>query len=324
MSVVRLAARGVFAFAAGTALLVGAQGLAASQKDPVKIEKPQAWQGVNQVVIGQFSVVFMTKKVDYDGGGFLSSSDKAKATGYLTGLSEADYQNIADAVYSDFLTQMQAHGVTVADDAGLEADPYFAKVKPEKQGEKADIRLKKNDHGDGLTYWPSQLGRTTNALLTFRIMDRNMTNAYTGEYNYAKTAKVPVLNVVYYIDFAKPASTSGGGLLQSVKVTSGLALSQFGSQFALMGTDGKLTRMLLQTPIEEGGDFATITETTSGLEKTMHVAGILGAGLLGGGHGTMNTKFDYRVTDPASYAAKTLLVTSRGSDLFIRQMEGMR
>lgn len=306
-------------------LTLSPSGLAAkSDPVPVKIEKPQAWLGVNQVVIGQFSVVFMTKKVDYDGGGFLSTSDKAKATGYLTGLSPTDYQKITDAVYADFLTQMKGHGVAVLDDAGLEADPYFAKVKPENAGEKADIRLKKDDHGDGMTFWPSQLGRNTNALLTFRIMDRNMTNAYTGEYNYAKTAKVPVLNVVYYIDFAKPASTSGGGLLQSVKVTSGLALSQFGSQFALMGTDGKLTRMLLQVPIEEGGDFATITDTTSGVEKGMHVANILGAGIFGGKHGTMNTKFDFKVTDPASYAAKTLLVTSRGSDLFIRQMEGMR
>ncbi|MCC6926096.1 MAG: hypothetical protein IT549_09770 [Novosphingobium sp.] len=314
----------VAALALGAVALGTTELAAKSDPVPVKIEKPQAWQGVNQVVIGQFSVVFMTKKVDYDGGGFLSTSDKAKATGYLTGLSEADYQKITDAVYADFLTQMKDHGVAVLDDAGMEADPYFAKVKPEKSGEKADIQLKKNDHGDGLTYWPSQLGRNTNALLNFRIMDRNMVNAYTGEYNYAKTAKVPVLNVVYYIDFAKPASTSGGGLLQSVKVTSGLALSQFGSQFALMGIDGKLTRMLLQTPIEEGGDFATITETTSGLQKGMHVANILGAGVFGGKHGTMNTKFDYRVTDPASYAAKTLLVTSRGSDLFIRQMEGMR
>jgi hypothetical protein len=313
---------GAFALAAA---VLGSTGLSAkSDPVPVKIEKPQAWQGVNQVVIGQFSVVFMTKKVDYDGGGFLSTNDKAKATGYLTGLSDADYQKIADAVYADFLKQMGDHGVTVMDDAGLRADPYFAKVKPEKQGEKADIRLKKDDHGDGLTYWPSQLGRTTNALLTFRIMDRNMSDAYTGEYNFARTAKVPVLNVVYYIDFAKPASTSGGGLLQSVKVTSGLALSQFGSQFALMGTDGKLTRMLLQVPIEEGGDFATITETTSGLNKAVHVANIIGGGLFGGGHGTMSTKFDYQVTNPADYAAKTLLVTSRGNDLFIRQMEGMR
>jgi H+/Cl- antiporter ClcA len=65
-----------------------------------------------------------------------------------------------------------------------------------------------------------------------------------GRLEYA--ALVPVLNVVYYIDFAKPASTSGGGLLQSVKVTSGLALSQFGSQFALIGTDGKLTAFSLK------------------------------------------------------------------------------
>lgn len=312
------------AAALGTAALMPASIAAKSEPVPVKIEKPQAWKGINQVVIGQFSVVFMTKKVDYDGGGFLSSSDKAKAIGYLTGLSPADYQKITDAAYADFLTQMGQHGIAVLDDAGLKADPYFAKVKPEKAGEKADIQLKKNDHGDGLTFWPSQLGRNTNALLNFRIMDRNMVDAYTGEYNYAKSAHVPVLNVVYYIDFAKPASSSGGGLLQSVKVSAGLALSQFGTQFALMGTDGKLTKMLLQVPIEEGGEFATIKDTTSGAQKAFHVANVLGAGLFGGGHGTMSTKFDFTVTDPAAYSVKALSATSRGSDLFIRQMEGMR
>ena len=310
---------------AATGMALGSSApIAAGAPQPVKIEKPQAWAGVNQVVIGQFSVVFLTKKVDYDGGGFLAAGGKAKATGYLTGLADADYRKITDAVYADFLAQLGQHGISVVGDSGLVADPYFAKVKPEAQANKVDVQFKKGDHADGLAYWPSQLGRNTNALLTLRMMDGNMVNAYTGEYNFARTAHVPVLNVVYVVDFAKPAKASGGGLLQDVSVSAGLALSQFGSQFALMGTDGKLTRMLLQVPIEEGGDFAEIKETTSDVSKGLHVASVIGAGLFGGKSGGMSAKFDYRVTDPVLYGTKTQSVSQRGSDLFIRQMEALR
>ncbi len=94
-----------------------------------------------------------------------------------------------------------------------------------------------------------------------------------------------------------------------------------------MGTDGKVTRMLLKLPIEEGGDFANIKETTSGLQKATNVAGALGVfggGLMGGGRSTMSTRFDYQVTDPAAFAEKTKSASSKASDLFLRQMAGLR
>lgn len=329
MTVQRFSASALFAFAAGAALLVGTQGIAASQKEPVKIEKPQAWKGVQQVVIGQFSVAFFTKKIDYDGGGFLSTSDKGKAIGHLSGLTQAQYQEITDAVYADFVKQLAANGITVADDATYKAGKYYVgKVKDEAQANKVDVVLKKNDHADALAFWPSQLGRNNNVLLSLRIMDRNMVNTYTAQYDYAKSAGVPVLNVVYFVDFAKPAKSEGGGVFQSVKVSAGLAISPFGTQMAMMGTDGKMTKMLLKLPIEEGGDFANIKETTSGLQKASNVASAVGifggGGLFGGGKDTMSTRFDYQVTDPATFAEKTKSASGKASDLFIRQMAGLR
>lgn len=320
--------RSLFAFAAGAALIAGAQGYAASNQEPVKIEKPQAWKGIQQVVIGQFSVAFFVKKVDYDGGGFLSMSDKGKAVGHLTGLTNEQYQAMTDAIYADFLTQLGANGITVADDAAFKAGKYYAKVKNEDPANKVSVPLKKNDKGDALAFWPSQLGRSNNVLLTLRMMDGNMVNTYTAEYDYAKSSGVPVLNVVYLVDFAKPAKSEGGGIFQSVNVTSGLALSPFGTQIALMGADGKMTKMLLKTPIEEGGDFATIKETTSGLQKVSNVASALGVfgggGIFGGGKDTMSTRFDFNVTDPAVFAQKTQSASTKASDLFIRQMAGLR
>lgn len=294
-----------------------------------KVEKAESFKAVSQVVLGQFTVVYLTKKVDYDGGGFLATSDVGKATGFLTGLSPTDYQTTTDAIFADFKTQMAAHGVSFVDTAGLHANQYYAKVKPEAQGSKVDVVQKKDDHASGVAYFPTQLGNTDNALLSFRAFDMNPSRTYTAQYDYARTAKIPVLNVVYYVDFAKPAKSSAGGLLASINVKAGLAMSQFGSQMALMDTKGKMAKINLATPIEEGGDFATITETTSGATKAVQAASVVNnifgvIGKRGGGALTMSAKFDYNVTNPADYSSKVFAAATRLSDLFARQLEDLR
>jgi hypothetical protein len=304
--------------------------LSAKETQPVKVEKPESFKGVTQVVIGQFTVAYFTKKVDYDGGGFLAASAQGKAIGHLSGLTPADFQATTDAVYADFTKQLAAHGITVVDPAGLTGNQYYGKVKQEVQGETVDVVLKKQDHADAVAYWPTQLGRNDNALLQMRMMDMNMGRTYTAQYDYARTAKVPVLNVVYFVDFAKPATSSGGGLFQSIKVKAGLALSQFGSQMALMDTNGKMAKISLAVPIEEGGDFANITDTTSGVTKAVRVASILGGalgglgGLGGGGRNGMSERFDYAVVDTAAYAEKTVSASTKATDLFLRQIEALR
>jgi hypothetical protein len=290
----------------------------------VKVDKPASFKGVTQVVIGQFTVAYFVKKVDYDGGGFLATSAKGKAIGHLSGLSSQDYQLTTDAIFADFKKQLADQGISIVDPAGLTADRYYAKVKPETQGGKVDVILKKEDHADALAYWPTSLGRTDNALLPMRMMDMNLSHNYTAQYNYARTAKVPVLNVVYFVDFAKPATSSGGGLLQSVKVKAGLAMSQFGTQIALMDTTGKLAKISLSVPIEEGGDFADIRETTSTATKVMKVASVLGAMKFGGSSGGMSARFDYQVTDSAAYSEKALSAATKTSDLLLRQIVALR
>ena len=313
-----------------------------SNSGAFRVEKADSFKGVTQVVIGQFSVAFMTKKVDYDGGGFLSQSDKAKAVGNLTGVSNEDFQRITDASYADFLKQLAAHGVTVVDPAGMTANKYYAKVKSEAQGEKVSVALKKDDKADALAFWPSQLGgRNNNMFLNLRLFDMNMSNTYTAQYDYARTAKVPVLNVVYYVDFAKPATANGGralgGLLQTITVKAGLAVSPFGTQATLMDTNGKLAKLSLNTAVEEGGDFANIVETTSAINKATRTAGAIGGmlGHFGGGLGgagrlasnmnsQLSAKFEYQVTDTKAFGEKVLSASAKTSDLVLRQMEAMR
>lgn len=107
--------------------------LRAKEASPVKVEKPESFKGVTQVVIGQFTVAFFTKKVDYDGGGFLAASAQGKAIGHLSGISPAEFQKTTDQVYDDFTNQLAAHGIAVADPAGMMANQYYAKVKHEAQ-----------------------------------------------------------------------------------------------------------------------------------------------------------------------------------------------
>jgi hypothetical protein len=320
----------IFVPLASAALVFGVLAMASAaygkETQPLKVEKPENFKGVTQVVIGQFTVAYLNKKIDYDGGGFLAASAEGKAIGHLSGLSAADYQKTTDAIYADFTKQLGAKGITVVDPAGMTANKYYAKVKHETQGGNVDIFLKKKDHADAVAYWPSQLGRNDNALLSMRMMDMNAGNTYTAQYDYARTAKVPVLNVVYVVDFAKPAKSDGGGIFQTVKATAGLAMSQFGTQIGLMDTNGKLSKITLAVPIEEGGDFANITETTSGLTKVVRVAGLLGGGLGfgSGGRMGMSARFDYNVTNPAQYGEKAVSAATKTSDLFLRQIEALR
>jgi hypothetical protein len=277
-----------------------------------RLQGENSFKGVSQVVIGQFTVAYMTKKVDYDGGGFLAAGQEGKSTGYLTGLSPADYQHTTDAIFEDFKKQLVLHGISIVDPAGLIADKYYGKTKQEAQGGKVDVILKKKDHADALAYWPTQLGRNDNALLSLRMFDTNMSNHYTAQYNFARTAKIPVINVVYIVDFAKPAKSSGGGLFQDIKVTAGLAMSQFGSQLALMDTSGKMAKI------------------NSQVAKVARVASVLGGafggfGKIGGSPiGEMSAKFDFEVTDPAAYGEKALAAGMKLSDLYVRQLEALR
>ncbi len=296
-----------------------------------KVEKQESFKGLNQVVIGQFTVAFFTKKVDYDGGGFLAAGRDSKATGYLTGVSSEQFQKLTDAAYTDFLQQLSKNGISVVDGAGLTADKYYAKVKLEESGTRINVPLKKDDKADALAFWPTQLGRNNNALLQMRMMDFNMGNTYTAEYNYARTSKIPVLNVVYLVDFAKPTKSTGGGLFQEIAVKAGLAISPFGTQIGLMDANGKFAKMNLNVAIEESGDFAEIHETTSQLTKTVHAASVLGGafgltGKLGSGplDGKMTAKFDYVVKDPAVYSEKAQHAAAQMNDLLARQMAELK
>jgi hypothetical protein len=291
-----------------------------------RVENAERFKGANQVVIGQFSVGFFVKKVDYDGGGFLSANNEAKAIGHLQGMFPNNFQAITDAIYDDFTVQLEAQGVKIVDPAAYKANKYYAKVKYEVQGSKALVPLKKEDKADAALFWPSQLGgRNENMLATIGMFNMNMGKTYTAQYDYARTSKVPVLNVVYYVDFAAPAKTKGGNIIsgtnvQTITVSSQVAMSQFGSQMQIMDVNGKVGKMTLNTPVIQGGNFADIRDITSGSVRTAEAF----ADAFGKGNYRVDRRFGYTVTDKPAYSRSALAAGHQTSEMFTKQLVALR
>ena len=291
---------------------------------PTWTEHADSFKGASQVVLGQFTVVFLTKSVSYSGGGFLSTANTAKAIGQLSGVGPEAFQQVTDAVFEDFKAKLARAGITLADPAAYYASKYYQKVRNEDQGHSVTVPLDDKQSVDGQAWWPSALSHRDNMALTMRFMDANMTNVYTAQYDYARTAKVPVLNVVYVVDFAEPAKSSGGGVFQKLDVKAELAISPRGSQVQIMDTTGKVGKLVLNKPIVEGGPFAEIKDITSGVQKGMETAqmiGNIGGAIFGKGGNAfgrqmrMDRRIEYSVVDPKAWGDMVVHAGGQTNDL---------
>lgn len=285
------------------------------------------------MVLGQFTVVFLTKSVSYSGGGFLSTSNAAKAIGQLAGVSAEDYQRVTDAVYADFKAKLARSGVALVDPEAYYASKYYQKVHNEEQGHAVTVPLEDKQSVEGTAWWPSSMAHRDNMALTLRFFDGNMANVYTAQYDYARSAKVPVLNVVYVVDFAEPAKSSGGGIFQSLNVKAELAISPRGSQMQLMDTSGKVGKVVLNKPMIEGGPFAEIRDITSGVQKGMESAqmlGNIGGALMGRGSQMfgkqmrMDRRIEYRVVDPKEWGEKVVHAGGQTNDLMTGALASLK
>jgi hypothetical protein len=306
------AARGA-GFAAAAALMLSGP-LAPAQAVEKAAVAPVSWKsdkgmtalrGVPQIGMGQFSVVFLIKKVDYDGGGFLSASSEGKAVGHLQGVSPAQMQSIADRVYGDFQSRLAAAGIAIASPNPLMSTKYWEKVKPSPAGADVFIMQKKKDKADGLAFFPAALGHSGNMMLQSGMFDFSMGAMNTASYMGANTTKIPIVHVVYVIDFAAPAQSQGGGIFHGMKVKAQLAVSPFGTKVQVSLPDGKSASATLSKAFVEGGDFARIEDRTGGVNKGIGTGLRVASAIFGGPSlGNMQRRFDYIVDDQAAFAAK--------------------
>jgi hypothetical protein len=293
----------------------------------VKVSKAENFKGVTQVVIGQFTVGYFVKNVNYGGNSLFSSASGVKTVGDLSGVDAATFQATTDAAFEDFKKQLAAHGITVVEPTAYLNNQYRVKATPEEQGVGAKVQLDESDHAEATLYWPSQMGRRDNAMTTTGLGMMNMKGAQSmswtlmGEKDFAKTTGIPVLNVQLLIDFAGPLKVAKGASDLYMKSAARIAISNYGSQVSMIrGTDGVMSgggKIILQSPIVQEGNFADFSG------KDTNKAGRIIGGLAGL-NVQSKAKFHFEVTDPAAYQTTVLGATSKAADLFIGQMQTLR
>ena len=265
--------------------------------------------------IGQFSVVFLTKKVDYDGGGFLSVGGEGKAVGHLQGVTGDTMQKITDDIYADFTARMAENGIAIDNGSAIKGVSNWAKVKQIGQGSEVFVTLRKKDKADGLVYFPAAIGHTGNMILQSGMFDFSMGQMSTASYMAANDSGKPIINIVYVVDFAAPAKSRNGGLFHDMQVKSELAMSTFGTQMRFSLPKGKYGDANLTAPIVESGDFAEIEDKTGDANKAIDKALKIGIAVFGGPKtGNLQRRFYFNVTDQDVFAAKVVASGRRAND----------
>jgi hypothetical protein len=293
----------------------------------VKVSKPENFKGVTQVVIGQFSVGYFVKNVNYGDNSVFSSASGVKTVGDLSGVDAATFQATTDAVFEDFKMQLAARGITVVEPAAYLSNPNRARLKPYEQGIGAKVQLAESDHAEATVYWPSQMGRQDNVMTLTGLGMMNIARAQDmsatlmGEKDFAKTSGIPVMNVQLLIDFAEPLKTSAGWTGTNVRSGARIAISNYGSQLTMIqGGDGLMSsggKIVLQSPIVQEGNFADAS-----FQDTNKAGRIIGG--LAGLNVQGKAKFHFAVSDQAAYKGTVLAATAKAADLFLGQMQSLR
>ena len=296
--------------------------LAASDSQPVKLSGQEAAKGVTTVAIGAFNVGFIFKSVDQTKavGGFMGLAEgTTRAESSLVGVSPAVMQQITDAAYADFVTQLRAKGYAVQDPAVTFAGGAADKMHPQKAPLDIKIQLEKKSNGKATFFKPTVLpamlimaGDFTGSGMSSIGLSMAAGQTSYALTQYAKTSGMAVIDVTYLIDFSdqkRPGSFSMG----SLKINSGISVASNYSRVSMIAPSGKTAVIKLNQPIPVEGDFATMRDTTSGSAKAVetagHVAGGIGRlmggklgglGMFGRGGNTRKIEFDAK---PENYAA---------------------
>ena len=315
---------------------------AGSPPAPLKVSGQDAAKGVTQVAIGAFNVGFIFKSVDstkaMDGAiGAFQGTTRAEST--LVGITPEMMQAITDAAYADFLTKLGANGYTVQPPEALFAAP-LPHAHPEVSPLNVNILLEKKSTGKVTFVKPSALGSMYIIPGDFTgsgmsSMGLNMNSGQTGYAlsQYAKSAGVGVIDVVYLIDFSEQQQNGGF----SVKVHSGVSIASNFSRATLIAPTGKSTTIKLNQAIAVAGDFATMRDTTSGFTKTTQTATRVlgglsriggafggfggGAGLFKTGGSTKQIEFDAK---PEAYRAGASDAAAQANARIVAQLAALR
>lgn len=326
--------RNLAAAVAVTVALVAMPAAAKKEAEPVKVTSAKNIQGARRVTVGQFTIGFLIERKDSAkaGGGITGSGFGGRSTvrSQLAGYTEAEFQQIADAAYLDFVAQLAAAGFEVTDRAALAAYPALARVTGEARPKEMTTITGRDDKAKVLFVSASQtaplrLLAGDVAASGFGAMGIIMsgTQAAGAFTNYAKENDTRVLNVVYYLDFAK--SEEYGGWFRSssaVSVTGSLAMMPDQSKLSLIGPNYKSATLALAEPVAVGGDFFRKDDAMSGGEKASNAIGNV-IGFIGGVGTNSSQKFTF-TPEPGAYSAGAVRLTTEANSVLVQRLASLR
>lgn len=317
---------------------------AAKEIPPLKITKPEAAKGLNQVVIGAFNVGFLFESTDTTkaAGGMLGMFQGAtNAKSQLVGVTPEVMQAVTDAAYDDFKAQLAAKGYAVADPAALFGSDPFKRVKPAASPFEASVLLEKGSKGKTDYYKPTALpglvmmpGDFTASGLSGMGMNMAAGQAAYAIGEYAKASGQAVVDVVYLIDFSN-VQRPGAFSFSGVKVNSGMSVTSGFSRASVVAPSGKIATVAINQPVAVEGDFATVGDTTGGFNKAAEttvaaaqVAGnVLGALAGAGGLGGIATGHSRKYTftaKPDAYREGATKAATLANARVVEQLAALR
>lgn len=323
--------RGVLGGGAGLAALatMGLAGTASAQS--VRVDNAPAMAGVTQVVIGGFTVAFLTDRTDRAraGGGLLGGGfgGRSTARSALEGVSDIDFQQATDAAYADFLSQLGAAGYQIADRAALIEAFTKNRARPLENGLERDVILDRDSRAKARVFAPAEVG---GIWLAREVLGQISAPGFSGNQAavgismggtaHARATGQAVINAFYIVDFAN-AETYGGWFRNSsaVSVKAGLAVMPDVSKLFVYAPNGRVATVTLREPVAVGGDFGEFADATTGGQRAAELA----ANVIGvlGGIGTNSTRRYAMAADPARWQAGVGEITTRAT---ARSLEALR
>lgn len=308
---------------------VGLQPLgAAKTDDPIKEVKARSIAGAQQVVIGQFTVAFVTERKDSAraGGGLMGGGFGGKSTvrSQLAGVTPDQMQAVANAAHDDFVARLTASGLTVVDRA-----PYLAamaKVASEPNHKEITTIAGKDDKLDAILVSAEQaapLRIMVGDYLSTGFGASQQYKTFAGMLAYASATNVRVVNAIYYVNFA--SSDEYGGFFRNtsaVKVSSGLGITPGMSKVSMVNPKGEPAYLELARPIAIGGDFFTKEDAMGGGEKAVRAATKV-IGVLGGIGSNSVKKFTF-TAQPGAYPEGAAQAATEANSLFVQRIAALR
>lgn len=304
-----------------------------SKADTVTVRTGEAFKGVNEVIIGDFVVGFALKKTDSAkaGGGLMGSGFGGKSTARcdLTGIDNATMQQVADAVYANFVASLEAQGVKVADRSELlNSDAFKDTTKMENPHEETQGGLF-GTNGITKYFAPTALGE-------IRPMGDipgvtggfGFGNPMVGASKFASATGKKVLHVAFVVDFANTEKYGSWATSTSnINVGQGLSVIPGYTKIGIIGGEGgtfstNIGDITLGQPTTSDVAFADVVDsTTQGEVATETVANVIG--LIGGVGTNKSRSFEFKAR-PEDFSRASVDAIGQANTILMQKISELR